>query len=72
MELVPVLGSSYGAIAELIFYLFLLVYIIFSIILVYHWKSYATNARVTSLTLIGYFSSTLLFVAIAGFAMLAI
>ncbi len=72
MELVPVLGSSYGAIAELIFYLFLLVYIIFSIILVYHWKNYATNARATSLTLISFFSSTLLFVAIAGFALLAI
>lgn len=65
------LNGDVSAIAELIFLLFLFVYIIFSVILVFHWKSYATNAKIISLTLGGYFISTLVLIAIAGTALLA-
>jgi membrane-associated HD superfamily phosphohydrolase len=36
-----------------------LIYITYSIILYYHWKSYSGNLEVTSMTLITYFSLTI-------------
>lgn len=36
-----------------------ILYIIFSLILVYHWRAYATNARVIRVTLLWYFISTI-------------
>lgn len=68
--LAPQLVGDVSTIAELIFYLFLFVYVIFSAVLVYHWKSYATNAHSSALTLITYFVSTLLLLAVAALALL--
>jgi hypothetical protein len=73
METVPAIRpEDIGAISEFIYYLFLLVYIIFSIILVYHWQSYATDAHVTRRTLTAYFISTLLLLAVAGSTLFAL
>lgn len=66
----PKFVGDVSAITELIFYLFVFVYIIFSAILVYHWKSYATNGRVVTITFVSYFCSTLLLIAVAGSALL--
>ncbi len=73
MESVILFNSlDFSILARLTFLLFLFVYVIFSSILVYHWKSYATDARVLSITLISYFSSTFILTALAGFTLLAI
>lgn len=61
-----------GSIATLVFLIFLLTYIIFSLILYYHWQSYAISARVITITLTSYFVSTLSLLAIAGTALLTI
>ena len=42
-----------------------ILYTVFSFILVYHWRAYATNAAVVRLTLIWYFVSTGLCLALA-------
>ena len=41
-------------------------YAIFSFILVYHWRAYATSAAVARLTLIWYFASGGITLAVAG------
>lgn len=68
----PPINLDGNSLATLIFLVFVLCYIIFSLILYYHWRSYAINARVTTLTLTIYFTSTLILLAIAGTALLAI
>jgi hypothetical protein len=60
------------SIATLVFLIFVLGYIIFSLILYYHWQSYAISARAITLTLTSYFVSTLGLLAIAGTTLLAI
>lgn len=40
------------------FYLFLMFYVVFSAILYYHWKEYSVDEKVTRITLIFYFSTT--------------
>jgi len=41
-------------IITLLFYIAAIIYIIYSVILYYHWTQYGTNKAVTSLTLIAY------------------
>ena len=43
----------------LVFYIVLLGYIIYSVILYYHWQQYSTNAAVTWTTLVIYAVTTL-------------
>ena len=38
--------------------LVLVAYLIYSVILYYHWKSYSSDLKVTGMTLITYFSAT--------------
>jgi|AntRauTorckE6833_2_1112554.scaffolds.fasta_scaffold00191_13 succinate dehydrogenase hydrophobic anchor subunit len=37
----------------------LVIYLIYSLILYYHWKAYSSDIRVTAMTLITYFSTTI-------------
>ncbi len=47
------------SIVLLILYFVLAVYAIFSAIFYYHWKTYATDDKVATLTLVTYFSITI-------------
>jgi hypothetical protein len=49
-----------SAVTEVLIYILLLVYIVFSAILIYHWKNYGTDLRVYRVTSIIYFGSTTL------------
>lgn len=52
---------------QLVFLILLLVYVIYSVILVFHWKNYGLNLTVTSLTLTLYFAITVpLFLTMAA------
>lgn len=57
---------------NLTFFLIIIGYVIYSIILYYHWKSYSTDIRITSMTLITYFSTTIPLVIIAAILALII
>lgn len=48
----------------LIFYLLLMAYVIFSLVLFYHWNAYALSHRVTKLTYLVFVSLTLPLIAI--------
>lgn len=50
---------SVGSLVQMAFYLVLGIYAIFSIIFYYHWNSYGTDIKVTALTLILYFATTI-------------
>lgn len=54
------------------FYFMAFIYIIFSIIFHYHWKEYGTDAKVTKITLVFYFSSTLPLILLLGIMTLII
>lgn len=49
-----------------IFYLVLGIYAVFSAILYYHWRAYATDAKVTAYTLMTYFGTTVPLFIIMG------
>jgi len=56
----------------LVFYLILGIYALFSAILYYHWKTYGTDSKVTGLTLILYFATTVPLLVIMAIAALII
>ncbi len=41
------------------FYIIALLYIVYTLILTFHWKEYSVDAKVTSITLVTYFVFTL-------------
>ncbi len=57
---------DYGQFFELGFYLILLVYIIFTAILYYHWKEYSIDEKATRVTLIFYFFTTVPLLSVLG------
>lgn len=59
------IAVSTEAITSLLFLLVLIGYCIFSAILVYHWREYATNATVITRTLVLYFITTATILAVA-------
>ncbi|MBP9836786.1 MAG: hypothetical protein KBC78_03050 [Candidatus Pacebacteria bacterium] len=48
------------------FYLLLMFYIVFTAVLYYHWREYSVDEKVTRITLIFYFSTTLPLLGIMG------
>lgn len=48
-----------STVIDLVLYFVFGVYAIFTAILYYHWQAYGTNLKVTSLTLITYFVTTI-------------
>jgi len=67
-QLADTLGS-FMPLPDVMLLLFLIttfVYIIFSVILYYHWQQYGTNVRATWLTLLTYFVTTIPLVFIMG------
>ncbi len=71
MEATTTLANlPYDSVALFGFYLVVAAYCIFSGILYYHWNEYGTDARVTKLTLISYFASTIPLFIIMGLMVL--
>lgn len=56
----------------LVFYFILGLYAVFSAILYYHWKNYGTDGKVTGLTLILYFTTTIPLLIVMGIMTLII
>jgi len=56
--------SSLATIISLVTYLVLGVYAIFTGILYYHWHAYSSDAKITSVTMITYFATTLPLLAV--------
>jgi len=57
---------SLDSLVTLSFLVFLVMYIIFSAVLHYHWKTYSIDERINKLTLTSYYSLTLVLLAIMG------
>ena len=72
MENLPHLVVPVKTIATLTFYLFLIVYAVFTVILYYHWQSYSMNKGATITTYIAYFTLTLSLIALMGLSLLAL
>ncbi len=58
-----IVNLSFAPLVKGSFYAFLLMYSIFTFIIYYHWQNYATDARMTRLTLASYFIITIPLVA---------
>lgn len=52
-------GFSLNTIVQLGFYFVLGIYAVFTAIFYYHWQTYGTNAKVTGITLLLYFLTTI-------------
>ncbi|MCA9361169.1 hypothetical protein KC845_01280 [Candidatus Kaiserbacteria bacterium] len=61
------LGTDLHSISQLIYYVMIVVYLIFSVILLYHWKSYGTEKSTYVLTSWIYFGTSLPLLLIMGF-----
>ncbi len=51
--------ETFQLVTQLTFYVMTLLYVIFSVIFVFHWRAYAANADLTRKTFIIYFSTTI-------------
>ncbi len=60
------INLSIQSVANIAFLVALFIYIVYSAILVYHWKTYGSDLKVTSFTLMLYFASSVPLVIIAG------
>lgn len=58
--------------AALGFLFLLMIYIVFSLILHYHWKNYATDAKVSKLTIWAHFAITVPLILVMGLMTLII
>lgn len=59
-----------STILTLAFYLLALMYVVFSVVLYYHWMQYAVDKRVRGLSLAAFFLSTLPLIGIMGIIVL--
>lgn len=62
----------FNTILTLVFYVTLLLYVVFSTVLYYHFSNYATDATGTKITYALYFTLTLPLIAIMGVVVLII
>lgn len=65
-------GFSLQSIVQLVFLILLGVYLLFTIILYYHWREYSIDKKVTSYTLITYFTTTVPLLLIMGILLLVL
>ena len=54
------------------FYLFAIIYIVYSVIFYYHWQNYSMSKAATTASYIAYFSLTLSLLALMGISLLAL
>lgn len=72
MENLPTLNLPLQTLAALAFYLFAIIYIIFTTIFYYHWQSYSMSKSASVSTYIAYFGITLTLLGLMGLAVLAL
>ncbi|MEK7638718.1 MAG: hypothetical protein AAB388_01015 [Patescibacteria group bacterium] len=65
-ELTTTLQIPVSTLVELVFYVVVGIYAIFSAILYFHWQQYASNAKVTGLTLGIYLATTVPLIILMG------
>jgi hypothetical protein len=61
-----------AAIAHITFYLLVIAYVIFTVVLYYHWQSYSMDKSATVQTYLAYFVITIPLLAIMGMSILVI
>lgn len=72
MENLPSFTLPLDTIAHVAFYLLVIVYVVFTIILYYHWENYSVDKRATLQTYLAYFIVTIPLIAIMGLGVLLI
>ena len=72
MENLPHFSFPIKTIVTLAFYVFAIIYIIFTTVFYYHWQSYSMNKSATIVTYVAYFTLTLSLLAVMGLAALAL
>ncbi len=72
MESFPSLALPFAALAQIVLYVLLIIYVIFTVILYYHWENYSMSKSVTAQTYVAYFVTTLPLLAIMGIGVLAL
>lgn len=72
MESLPTLTLPLAAIAQVSLYVLLIIYIIFTVVLYYHWQNYSMSKVVTGQTYVAYFITTIPLLAILGLSVLAL
>lgn len=53
------LNASLGDVALFFFYIVLAMYVVFTIIFLYHWRQYSSNTGITTLTFVAFAITTL-------------
>ncbi len=72
MQPFPTFELPLAALAQGTLYILLIVYVIFTVVMYYHWQNYSMNKSVTAQTYIAYFITTLPLLAILGLSVLAL
>lgn len=54
------------------FFAMVIIYVIFTVILYYHWQTYSTDTAIQKVTLIAYFAISIPLIGIMGLATLAL
>ena len=72
MENIPSLSLPLNTITTVIFYLLVIIYVVFTIVLYYHWQNYSVDKSATIQTYLAYFVITLPLLAIMGLSILII
>ncbi len=72
LDKLPISNLPLDTFVELGFYLSLAAYIIFTLILYYHWKEYAPDPKVEKITYIIYFATTVPLLFVLGILTLLI
>lgn len=61
-----------STLVTLVFYFAVIIFVIFSVIIRYHWKAYSVDTKVTRITLILYYSTTIPLMLLLGLITLII
>ena len=72
MENIPHLALPIKTFITLGFYLFTIIYIVYSVIFYYHWQQYSMSKAASTATYIAYFSITLSLLILMGLSSLAL
>ena len=72
MQNIPIITLPLHSIVQVTFLLFLVIYVVFSSVLYYHWSNYSLDKTATIHTYLAYFLISLPLLAIMGFSMLVI
>jgi hypothetical protein len=72
METAVALNLPLEKLVTLVFYFSVIVYVVFTVIIRYHWKAYSVDEKVTRITLVLYYVTTIPLMLLLGFLTLII